>query len=135
MHIHTLISLSRHIFDGKQSTPPGELPRSVYTEKYVYDLGKAQEIMTCRLETSQKRWYIQANSICICGASHVDRCLHRCDCADEGKRAGTREPQLLLPRCCSVAQLCSTLCNTVDARLPCPSPSPGACSNSYPLSQ
>ena len=91
MHIHTLNSLSRHIFDGKQSTPPAELPRSVYTEKYVYDLGKAQEIMTCRLETSQKRRYIQANSICVCWAFHIDRCLHRCDCAEEGKRAGTRD--------------------------------------------
>ena len=45
--------------------------------------------------------------------------------------------------CCSVAQSCLTLCNPVDsntpglqqARLPSPSPSPGACSNSHPLSQ
>ena len=36
---------------------------------------------------------------------------------------------------CSVAQLCPTLCDPVDTRLPCPSPSPRACSNSCPLSQ
>ena len=36
----------------------------------------------------------------------------------------------------SVAQSCLTLCNTVDcgSRLPCPSPTPGACSSSCPLS-
>ena len=35
------------------------------------------------------------------------------------------------------AKLCLTLCNLMDcsARLPCPSPSPGICSNSCPLSQ
>ena len=40
--------------------------------------------------------------------------------------------------CCSVTQLCLTLCDPhrlQHARLPCPSPSPGACSNSCPLSQ
>ena len=41
--------------------------------------------------------------------------------------------------CCSVAQLCPTLCDPMNCmqhtRLPCPSPSPGACSNSCPLSQ
>ena len=40
--------------------------------------------------------------------------------------------------CCSVAQLCPTLCDPVwlqHARLPCCSPSPRVCSNSYPLSQ
>ena len=31
--------------------------------------------------------------------------------------------------CCSVAQLCLTLCDPMDARLPCPSPSAAACSN------
>ena len=30
---------------------------------------------------------------------------------------------------------CPTLCDPTYARLPCPSPSPGACSNSCPLSQ
>ena len=109
---HTLHSLSRHIFDGRQSIPPGELPRSVYTEKYVYDLGKAQEIMTCRLETSPKRWYIQANSICICGAFHIDRCLHRCDCADEGKTARTRDHScfslVVVVQLLSCVQLCAT---------------------------
>ena len=39
----------------------------------------------------------------------------------------------------SVAQLCLTLCDPMDyiqhARFPCPSPTPGACSNSCPLSQ
>ena len=34
----------------------------------------------------------------------------------------------------SVVQLCRTLCNSMD-RSPCPSPTPGACSNSCPLSQ
>ena len=40
--------------------------------------------------------------------------------------------------CCSVAQLCLTLCDShglQHARLPCRSPSPGACSNSRLLSQ
>ena len=40
--------------------------------------------------------------------------------------------------CCSVAQLCLTLCNSMDyrhSRLPCPSLSPGVCSNSGPLNQ
>ena len=34
----------------------------------------------------------------------------------------------------SVVQLCPTLCNPMDS-LPCPSPTPGVCSNSCPLSQ
>ena len=34
----------------------------------------------------------------------------------------------------SVAQSCLTLCNPMDTRLPCPSPTPRACSNSCPLS-
>ena len=33
----------------------------------------------------------------------------------------------------SAAQLCPTLCDPMD-RLPCPSPTPGACSNTFPLS-
>ena len=40
--------------------------------------------------------------------------------------------------CCSLAgQLCPTLCEPMDCStsVPCPSPSPGACSNSCPLSQ
>ena len=40
--------------------------------------------------------------------------------------------------CCSVAQLWLTLCDPhglQHARLPCPSPFPGACSDSCPLSQ
>ena len=39
--------------------------------------------------------------------------------------------------CCSVAKSCPTLCNSMlqHARLPCPSPFPGVCSNSCPLSQ
>ena len=39
--------------------------------------------------------------------------------------------------CCSVAQLCQTPCDPwmQHARLPCPSPSPAARSNSCPLSQ
>ena len=38
---------------------------------------------------------------------------------------------------CSVQLLSRvpTLCHPMDTRLPCPSPSPGACSNSCPLSQ
>ena len=36
--------------------------------------------------------------------------------------------------CCSVAQLCLTLCNPVGSRLSCPSPCPRTCSNSCPLS-
>ena len=35
---------------------------------------------------------------------------------------------------CSVVKLRLTVCNPMDARLPCPSPSPGAYSNSCPLS-
>ena len=35
----------------------------------------------------------------------------------------------------SVTQSCPPLCNCMDVRLPCPSPTPGACSNSCPLSQ
>ena len=42
--------------------------------------------------------------------------------------------------CCSVAQLYPTLCIPMDCSTPgcpspCPSPSPRACSNSYPLNQ
>ena len=36
--------------------------------------------------------------------------------------------------CCSVAQSCLTLCDPMDTRLPRPSPTPGARSNSCPLS-
>ena len=35
---------------------------------------------------------------------------------------------------CAVDQPCPTLCDPVDCKLPYPSPSPGACSNSRPLS-
>ena len=38
----------------------------------------------------------------------------------------------------AVTQSCMTLCDPTgphQARLPCPSPSPGVCSNSHPLSQ
>ena len=42
----------------------------------------------------------------------------------------------ILSRCCrSVSKLSPTLCDPMQhARLPCPSLSPGACSNSHPLS-
>ena len=33
----------------------------------------------------------------------------------------------------SVAQSCLTLCNHIAHRVPCPSPTPGACSNARPL--
>ena len=36
--------------------------------------------------------------------------------------------------CCSVTKSCPTLCDLQHTRLPCPSPSPGICSNSCPLS-
>ena len=37
--------------------------------------------------------------------------------------------------CCSVAQSCPALCDPMDcSRLPCPSPTSGACSNSCPQS-
>ena len=35
----------------------------------------------------------------------------------------------------SVAQSCLTLCDAMDCRRPCLSPSPGACSNSCPSSR
>ena len=43
---------------------------------------------------------------------------------------------LLVNCCCPGSQSCPTLCNPMDCsvRFPCPSPSPGVCSNSYPLS-
>ena len=53
---------------------------------------------------------------------------------------GARPVLILASRgegCCSVAQLCLTLCNPMNcssARLPCPSISPWVCSNSCPLS-
>ena len=37
--------------------------------------------------------------------------------------------------CCSVSQSCQTLCDLMNCRLLCPSPSPGGCTNSCPLSQ
>ena len=40
----------------------------------------------------------------------------------------------LFPQFSSVAQSCLTLCGLQHARLPCPSPTPGACSNSCSLS-
>ena len=49
--------------------------------------------------------------------------------------------QLQVPRihCCSVTKSCPTLCDPMDrtqhTHLPCPSPSPGVCSNSCLLSQ
>ena len=44
---------------------------------------------------------------------------------------------VLVSCCCSVTQSCPTLWSRElqHARLPCPSPSPGVCSNSCPLSQ
>ena len=36
---------------------------------------------------------------------------------------------------CSVAQSCPTLCDPMDYKLPCPSLSPGVCSDSCPLSR
>ena len=43
--------------------------------------------------------------------------------------------KVLLMCCFSVAQTYPTLCVSLHTSLPCPSPSPGACSNSCPLSQ
>ena len=37
--------------------------------------------------------------------------------------------------CFLVTQLCPTLCNPMDTRLPCPLPSSGACPNLCPLSE
>ena len=37
--------------------------------------------------------------------------------------------------CCLVAKLCPTLCDPMDSKFPCPSPSSGVSSNSCPLSQ
>ena len=37
--------------------------------------------------------------------------------------------------CCAVTKSCQTLCDPLDFRFLCPPPSPGACSNSCPLSQ
>ena len=58
------------------------------------------------------------------------------------KKSGKTFFTLCLPFYCvqsvhfsSVAWSCSTLCNPMDARLPCTSPTPGACSSSCPLSQ
>ena len=51
------------------------------------------------------------------------------------KQAERTSTLSLLSYCCSVAQSCLTLCDPMDCRLPRPSPSPGACSNSGPLSQ
>ena len=61
------------------------------------------------------------------------------------KKAGSTEApgKLLLllldwDCCCSVTKLCLTLCDPQGpqhTRLPCPSPTPGVCSNSCPLSQ
>ena len=36
--------------------------------------------------------------------------------------------------CCSVTQLCPTLCDPVDTKCPCPSPSPKVCPSSCPSS-
>ena len=48
-----------------------------------------------------------------------------------------RSTQVSFNCCCSVAELCPALRphGLQDARLPCPSPSPGACSDSRPLSR
>ena len=45
---------------------------------------------------------------------------------------------ICLSTCCYVAQSCIILCNPMQlqhAKFPCPSPSPGVCSNSCPLSR
>ena len=47
----------------------------------------------------------------------------------------TRERICLQCSCCSVAQSCPTLCDPIDCRLPCPSPSPRICSNRCPSSR
>ena len=48
-----------------------------------------------------------------------------------------RSTQVSLNCCCSVAELCLTLWphGLQDARFPCPSPSPGACSDLCPLNR
>ena len=51
-------------------------------------------------------------------------------------KASRRCTSMFLPKvcCCSVTQLCPTLCDPMDCSMPgCPSPSPGVCSNSCPL--
>ena len=54
-------------------------------------------------------------------------------------RLGVARSNIILCCYCSVTQLCPTLCDPMDystsCRLLCPSPSPGACSNSCLLSQ
>ena len=53
--------------------------------------------------------------------------LFRCCCSDMWD----------LISCCSVTKLCSTLCDLMDcmlhAKLPCPAPTPGVCSNSLSI--
>ena len=43
-------------------------------------------------------------------------------------------PLAFMNNCCSVAKLCLTLCDSVDYRLSCLSPSPAVCPDSCPLS-
>ena len=55
-----------------------------------------------------------------------------------GRRGGMNwesSTETYISCCCSVTKSCLTLCNSTDCRLPCPSPTPGACSNSCPSSQ
>ena len=55
---------------------------------------------------------------------------------DEGYIFNIKTENLKVVDCCySVAQPCTTLCDLMDARLPCPSPSPRACSDSCSLSR
>lgn len=90
-HTHAHIELSLKTYFGWEAVhAPRQLPRFVHSEKYVYDLGKAQEIMTCRLETSQKGDF--SEQIGVYGVCHIGRYVHRCDRVDKRKRARTWDP-------------------------------------------
>ena len=61
-----------------------------------------------------------------------------CLCSTVAKSTDSGARQVLFEFwlcCCSITKLCLIFCNPMGCRLPCPSLSPGACSNSCPLSQ
>ena len=74
-------------------------------------------------------WHLRQTTIVFITVVLSEQSLHQ--------KRDSREDIPTSPLCCSVAQLCPTVPphGLQHTQLPRPSPSPGACSNSCPLSQ
>ena len=79
---------------------------------------------------------ITGNSLAV---QRIGLCTFTANCLGSISSQVTKIPHALQPEvgggCCSVAQSCPSLCNSMDCSTPCSSLSPGVHSDSHPSSQ